>query len=82
MHHKFVIVDGKILVNGSFNWTRNAFTNNQENVIITNNVKMVTAFQAEFEKLWLQFDPSSLYSSGQLGKWKRDEREVDLEQQA
>ncbi|XP_067671252.1 uncharacterized protein [Haliotis asinina] len=57
MHHKFVIVDNKILINGSFNWTRNAITGNQENLLITNNPDFVVAYQKEFEKLWKEFDP-------------------------
>ena len=31
MHHKFALVDGAWLLNGSFNWTRSASVNNEEN---------------------------------------------------
>ena len=74
MHHKFVLVDGQLLINGSFNWTRAAITGNQENVIVTNHRTMVCAFQAEFERLWQQFDPRNLFGT-ELDKWKRDKRE-------
>lgn len=57
MHHKFVLIDNKLLINGSFNWTRNAITGNQENVVVTDYPQLVQAFQAEFEKLWIQFAP-------------------------
>lgn len=57
MHHKFAIVDGTLLLNGSFNWTRSASTNNQENFIIVSDKRLLTAFAREFEKLWQQFAP-------------------------
>lgn len=41
MHHKFAIVDGRLLINGSFNWTRQAVLYNQENCIITDNPQLV-----------------------------------------
>lgn len=55
MHHKFAIVDGKILVNGSFNWTRSATEHNQENILVTDEPKLVAAYLNEFEDLWKQF---------------------------
>ncbi|XP_071107223.1 uncharacterized protein [Haliotis cracherodii] len=63
MHHKFVIVDKKILINGSFNWSRSAITGNQENLLITNNPDFVVAYQKEFEKLWKEFDPRNFNKS-------------------
>lgn len=35
MHQKFCIIDRKIVINGSYNWSKNA-KNNHENVIVTN----------------------------------------------
>ncbi|XP_013063678.1 uncharacterized protein LOC106052778 [Biomphalaria glabrata] len=55
MHHKFVIVDEKILINGSFNWTYQAITGNQENVIITDDIAVTSLFKAEFQRLWDEF---------------------------
>ena len=63
MHHKFVLIDGQMLINGSFNWTQRAITGNQENVIITNHSKVISAFKDEFEKLWHQFDPAKIHNS-------------------
>nr|CCA22108.1 predicted protein putative [Albugo laibachii Nc14]CCA23400.1 predicted protein putative [Albugo laibachii Nc14] len=34
MHHKFCIIDGNILLNGSFNWSRQAVIGNNENLAI------------------------------------------------
>jgi cardiolipin hydrolase len=55
MHHKFAVIDKKILVNGSFNWTRSATDYNQENILVTDEPKLVTAYLNEFEDLWKQF---------------------------
>lgn len=52
MHHKFAVIDGKLLINGSFNWTMSAQSRNFENVVISNNPKMVKSFQRLFEDLW------------------------------
>ncbi|MFT5906832.1 MAG: cardiolipin hydrolase [Cryomorphaceae bacterium] len=54
MHHKFAIADGHTLLNGSFNWTRSATTANSENILVTNNPKLVTKYAAAFDKLWDQ----------------------------
>lgn len=61
MHHKFAIIDRKTLVNGSFNWTRQAVTGNRENVVISSEEFVVTSFAEEFEKLWEEYDPSKRF---------------------
>jgi len=57
MHHKFCVVDGLILINGSFNWTKQAVEKNQENIIIVDDVVLIQAYNAEFELLWSAFAP-------------------------
>lgn len=52
MHHKFALFDGVRLLNGSFNWTRSASDRNQENLTLTDNPEIVSAFTTEFEALW------------------------------
>jgi len=52
MHHKFAIVDGETLLTGSYNWTRGAARDNEENVIVTNDPRLVSAFAERFEHLW------------------------------
>jgi cardiolipin hydrolase len=52
MHHKFAIFDGASLLTGSYNWTRGAATNNEENFLVTGDPNLVRAFAAEFERLW------------------------------
>ncbi len=52
LHHKFVIIDKKVLLNGSYNWTRSAAEYNEENVVLSYEPELIRAFSAEFEKLW------------------------------
>ncbi|MFC5049746.1 phospholipase D-like domain-containing protein [Rubritalea spongiae] len=55
MHHKFAIADDNKLLNGSYNWTRSASTENNENITVTNHKPLVKQFQNEFLKLWNSF---------------------------
>ena len=57
MHHKFAVFDNELLLNGSYNWTRSAAANNEENFIVTNNRRLVALFSKTFEDLWSQFQP-------------------------
>lgn len=52
MHHKFALLDGVTLLNGSYNWTRSAATFNEENLIVTSEPSLVRAFAQRFEALW------------------------------
>ncbi len=52
MHHKFAIVDGETLLTGSYNWTRGAARDNEENLIITSEARLVSAFREQFEAIW------------------------------
>ncbi|KAJ3334724.1 hypothetical protein HDU93_007377, partial [Gonapodya sp. JEL0774] len=52
MHNKFGIFDGKKLLTGSFNWTRNAQVVNNENFLITDHPALIKHYTAEFEGLW------------------------------
>ncbi|MDO9617380.1 MAG: phospholipase D-like domain-containing protein [Pseudomonas sp.] len=55
MHHKFALFDGRLLLNGSFNWTRSASTSNEENFMVVDNPQLLTAFSREFESLWARY---------------------------
>jgi len=52
MHHKFAVVDGRVVVTGSFNWTSQAVVSNNENVVISSNKDLVEPFVGEFERMW------------------------------
>lgn len=55
MHHKFVIIDKKILMSGSFNWTNKAIVSNFEAVIVTSSQDLVQPFVTKFDELWKTF---------------------------
>jgi phosphatidylserine/phosphatidylglycerophosphate/cardiolipin synthase-like enzyme len=52
MHHKFMVVDRKTLMMGSYNLTNDSEFRNHEAVIFTQDAGLVAAFSSEFEKLW------------------------------
>eukprot|EP01101_Sappina_pedata_P008318 TRINITY_DN457_c0_g1_i1.p1 TRINITY_DN457_c0_g1~~TRINITY_DN457_c0_g1_i1.p1 ORF type:complete len:162 (-),score=74.18 TRINITY_DN457_c0_g1_i1:94-558(-) len=55
MHHKFAILDGVVLMSGSFNWTRSASAQNNENMFFINEKLLVQPFITEFGRLWEGF---------------------------
>jgi HKD family nuclease len=52
MHHKLAVVDGKILLNGSGNWSGSAFFNNFEFYLRTEAPEAVQPFDELFQRLW------------------------------
>jgi phosphatidylserine/phosphatidylglycerophosphate/cardiolipin synthase-like enzyme len=58
MHHKVIIVDERIVVFGSYNFTANADDSNNENLLIVDDPDLAAAFEAEFQRvLELARDP-------------------------
>jgi len=60
MHHQFAIFDGDTMLTGRYNWTRGAAQNSEENPILTNDRRLRTAFQGEFERLGVKFSANRL----------------------
>lgn len=56
MHHKFVVVDDRHALMGSFNWTRQAVEKNNESVMRTDKPEFVAQLRREFNKLWAHPD--------------------------
>jgi len=54
LHHKFIVVDGKRVLTGSYNWSRNAYEDNYnwDNAVLITNRTVAESFQLEFEYLW------------------------------
>ncbi|KAI9499426.1 hypothetical protein BDB00DRAFT_782944 [Zychaea mexicana] len=55
MHNKFAVIDQRMVLTGSFNWSISARYHNKENVLVTNIDSVVQAYQKEFERLWDMF---------------------------
>jgi phosphatidylserine/phosphatidylglycerophosphate/cardiolipin synthase-like enzyme len=52
MHHKVIVIDGETVVTGSYNFSKNAETRNNENLlIIKGNREIAEAYLAEFERI-------------------------------
>ena len=52
MHHKFLVVDGRLLWTGSYNFTGGADRNNAENGLLLEDAKLAARYREEFERLW------------------------------
>jgi phosphatidylserine/phosphatidylglycerophosphate/cardiolipin synthase-like enzyme len=53
MHNKFAIIDNKVLITGSYNWTHSAEELNNENLLIIKDAEeLLNEFEEEFLKLW------------------------------
>ncbi len=52
MHHKLAIIDGRILMNGSGNWSGSAFFNNFENYVRYEDPRVTNPFVALYGRLW------------------------------
>ena len=72
MHNKFIIIDGKILGTGSFNFTTNASVNSFENIVFTNNSLVVNAYINKFS--WFYSQATSPQSSDEFDGVDRYER--------
>ena len=57
MHHKVIIIDSKIVILGSYNFTRSAEDKNDENTIIVHDPTFAGQFLIEFERLYEQAQP-------------------------
>lgn len=52
MHHKVIIIDGAIVITGSYNFTRNAAESNDENVLIIHSPGIAASYLREFERVY------------------------------
>ncbi|UIW20929.1 phospholipase D family protein (plasmid) [Serratia entomophila] len=57
-HNKIILADGHTLQTGSYNYSSSADKRNAENVLVVRNQpQLVTVYQQEFERLWLESQP-------------------------
>ena len=50
MHHKVIIIDGQIVVTGSYNFSKSAKTRNDENTLILHSLEIAELYMEEFER--------------------------------
>lgn len=51
MHQKYCIIDSRLAITGSFNWTNNALRNNSENAIFTEEPEIIQSLSENFESI-------------------------------
>ena len=59
MHHKFVIRDGRTVWTGSLNWTDDAWSRQENVVVIVDSPAIAKAYTLDFEQLWSTDDVMS-----------------------
>jgi len=52
MHDKVMIIDGIIVLTGSFNWSTHAERENNENLIIIRSIYVAAVYEEEFYRIW------------------------------
>jgi phosphatidylserine/phosphatidylglycerophosphate/cardiolipin synthase-like enzyme len=52
MHEKVIIIDDRIVIFGSFNFSGNADTSNDENLLIIDDPNIASLFEQEFQKVF------------------------------
>jgi len=57
MHHKVMVIDGYIVVTGSYNWSASAEDKNYENIIIIDSQTVSNIYLEEFSRIWQQTLP-------------------------
>lgn len=56
MHHKFCLIDDKISINGSYNYSYNASNNNVENIHVSDSLETYNQLYKEFERIKYNID--------------------------
>ncbi len=79
MHNKFCIIDSRVLINGSYNWTMRAEKYNLENVVLSTDKELIAAFEDYFREIVNATDqvvsiPDSTFHS----YYSQDEVELEL----
>ena len=54
MHNKFVVIDNSLVITGSYNWTKNANSKNNENIVFIQDKETAELFSREFFDLWIK----------------------------
>jgi mitochondrial cardiolipin hydrolase len=57
MHHKFALLDNRVVITGSYNWTFASEARNHENILLLREPGLVDTFRREFDALWT--DPAT-----------------------
>ena len=53
MHHKFAVIDNRLVLTGSYNWTFSANNRNDENLMAIDEPEIIEIFENQFVNLWI-----------------------------
>ncbi len=57
MHHKVIIIDRRIVIFGSYNFTASAYRDNDETLVIVEDPQVAAQFLEEWQRVWAQAKP-------------------------
>lgn len=57
LHHKFCIIDGNILITGSYNWTNYAEYRNLENIVVSDDLALIEDYKNYFDNIVIDLKP-------------------------
>jgi phosphatidylserine/phosphatidylglycerophosphate/cardiolipin synthase-like enzyme len=63
LNHGVIVVDGELVISGSFNLSNNSFRENNEDLLIVHDPQMAQLFTEEFERVWMD---GSDYAPGDI----------------
>ncbi len=52
MHNKFMVIDDKVVLTGSFNYTNSADKRNDENLVVIISKQIAGEYESEFQEMW------------------------------
>ncbi|TDO05423.1 phospholipase D-like domain-containing protein [Sunxiuqinia elliptica] len=78
MHQKFCIIDSRVAIHGSYNWTLNARKRNNESVILTEHEATIKALSDTYNSIVNMIDDSAGVKNHSWKKWfKRTNAKTD-----
>ncbi len=66
MHNKFCVIDEKMVITGSYNWTYYAENRNWENILVSDNNDVINHYSAEFDDIKSHLSETKEYSQYKL----------------
>lgn len=55
MHNKYMIVDNRYVITGSYNWSDNARKTNNENCVVIDDINIAKDYKNNFDKLMIKY---------------------------
>jgi phosphatidylserine/phosphatidylglycerophosphate/cardiolipin synthase-like enzyme len=65
LHHKFCVIDGNIVITGSYNWTRRAGRADENIMVVQGDPKLAAGYIQAFEALLQKYGHTTTSTAGQ-----------------